>query len=43
MVSASPDTFKSVVTPDFAQANILVRTNLPGSRAVEETLGQIRA
>src|SRR5262249_40027649 len=33
-----PETFKSVVTPDFSTASILVRTNLSGSRRVEETL-----
>ncbi len=42
LVAQSPDTFSSVVTPDFAKANILVRTTLSGSRAVEETLAKIR-
>jgi predicted RND superfamily exporter protein len=42
-VSASPAAFKSVVTPDFSKASILVRTKLSGSRRVEETLGRIRA
>jgi hypothetical protein len=42
LVAQSPDTFSSVVTRDFAKANILVRTTLSGSRAVEETLGKIR-
>jgi predicted RND superfamily exporter protein len=43
MVSASPATFKSIVTPDFGRANVLVRTNLSGSRRIEETLSAIRA
>jgi uncharacterized protein len=38
----SPETFKSVVTPDFSKASILVRTNLSGSRRVEDTLDKIR-
>jgi predicted RND superfamily exporter protein len=38
----SPSTFKGAVTPDFAKASILVRTRLSGSRAIEETLEQIR-
>ena len=37
-----PETFKSVVTPDFSKASILVRTNLSGSRRVEDTLEDIR-
>jgi predicted RND superfamily exporter protein len=43
MVTTSPATFKSVITEDFGKANILVRTNLSGSRRIEETLGKIRA
>src|SRR5579875_2963898 len=43
MVSASPATFRAVVTPDFRRANILVRTSLSGSRRIEETLARIRA
>jgi len=43
MVSTSPTTFKSIVTPDFSRANVLVRTNLSGSKRIEETLGKIRA
>ena len=43
MVTASPDTFKSVVTKDFSRANILVRTKLSGARSIEETLARIRA
>ncbi len=42
MVAKSPSTFKSVVTQDFRQANVLVRTNLSGSRRIEDTLGRIR-
>src|SRR5438128_1879435 len=38
----SPGTLKSVVTPDFRTASILVRTSLSGSRRVEETLDRIR-
>src|SRR5437763_1500958 len=38
----SPETFKSVVTKDFSRASILVRTNLSGSRRIEETLDTIR-
>ena len=43
IISRSPETFKSVVTPDFRSAIILVRTNLSGSRRIEETLGKIRS
>src|SRR5262249_49592018 len=35
IISTSPATFKSVVTPDFQRAIILVRTNLSGSRRIE--------
>jgi len=42
VVEARPATFRSVVSPDFSKASILVRTNLSGSRHVEETLEQIR-
>jgi hypothetical protein len=42
LVDTSPDTFRSWVTADFAQANVLVRTNLSGSRRIEETLARIR-
>src|SRR5437870_8563104 len=38
----SPETFKSVVTKDFSRASTLVRTNLSGSRRIEETLDTIR-
>src|SRR5262245_3864967 len=41
-VDASPSTFRSVVSPDFSKASILVRTNLSGSRHVEQTLDEIR-
>lgn len=43
MVNTSPDTFKSVITPDFSTASILVRTNLSGSAVIEDTLARIRA
>ncbi len=43
LVAQSPETFESVVTRDFDKASILVRTNLSGSRAIEQTLAQIRA
>jgi len=42
MVSSSPATFKSVINEDFSKASILVRTNLSGSRRVEDTLDRIR-
>jgi predicted RND superfamily exporter protein len=42
MVRASPKTFASVVTADFTKANIIVRTRLSGSRAIEDTLAKIR-
>jgi len=42
MIATSPATFKSVVTEDFGETNILVRTNLSGSRRIEETLARIR-
>src|SRR5881296_1269754 len=40
-ISAS-EAIKIVTTPDFRTASILVRTNLSGSRRVEETLDRIR-
>jgi hypothetical protein len=43
MIASSPSTFKTVITEDFGKASILVRTNLSGSRRVEETLQKIRA
>jgi predicted RND superfamily exporter protein len=43
MVKTSPDTFKSVINADFSKASILVRTELSGSRAVENTIARIRA
>jgi hypothetical protein len=42
MVTKSPETFRGVVTRDFAKASILVRTRLSGSREIEHTLGRIR-
>jgi predicted RND superfamily exporter protein len=43
IMSASPTTFKAIVTQDFRAANVLVRTKLTGSRAIEDTLARIRA
>ena len=43
LVATSPETFRGVVTRDFSTSNILVRTNLSGSRAIEATLDRIRA
>jgi uncharacterized protein len=42
LVSQSPETFSGFVTRDFDKASILVRTNLSGSRAIEQTLARIR-
>ena len=42
MVAKKPDTFRGVVTPDFAKGSILVRTNLSGSSRIEATLEQVR-
>ena len=42
MIATSPATFKGVVTEDFGETNILVRTNLSGSRRIEQTLAHIR-
>ena len=42
MVAKSPNTFRGVVTPDFAKGSILVRTNLSGSRRIEATLEKVR-
>ena len=43
IMSASPTTFKAIVTQDFRAANVLVRTKLTGSRVIEDTLARIRA
>ena len=43
LMSTSPTTFKAIVTQDFRTANVLVRTKLTGSRAIEDTLARIRA
>ena len=43
IINASPATFKAIVTQDFRTANVLVRTRLTGSRAIEDTLARIRA
>ena len=42
LVAQNPAPFAGVVTPDFDKANILVRTNLSGSRAIEQTLARVR-
>jgi hypothetical protein len=42
MVGTSPATFASVVTQDFQRGNVLVRTDLSGSKRIEETLASIR-
>jgi uncharacterized protein len=42
MVSASPQTYQGVISKDFRRGNVLVRTNLSGSQAIERTLDQIR-
>jgi hypothetical protein len=41
-MSMSPSSFNSVVTPDFAKANITVRTRLSGTRTIADTLAGIR-
>ena len=41
-VTQNPAPLAGFVTPDFSKANIVVRTNLSGSRAVERTLARIR-
>jgi predicted RND superfamily exporter protein len=43
LMSTSPTTFKAIVTQDYRMANVLVRTKLTGSRAIEDTLARIRA
>jgi len=43
LMSTSPATFKAIVTQDFRAANVMVRTKLTGSRAIEDTLARIRA
>jgi len=42
-LDTSPKTFERMITPDFSKTNIIVRTNLTGSRAIETALGEIRA
>jgi predicted RND superfamily exporter protein len=43
LIDTSPATFRGVVTADFATASVLVRTNLSGSRRIENTLERIRS
>ncbi len=42
MIRTSPATFRGVITEDFGKTNLLVRTNLSGSRRTEQALGKIR-
>jgi uncharacterized protein len=42
LVAKKPENFASVVTRDWDKASILVRTNLSGSRAIEQPLARIR-
>jgi predicted RND superfamily exporter protein len=42
MVRMSPGTFSRVISGDFGKMNILVRTQMSGSRAIEATLAKIR-
>ncbi|HUE39872.1 MAG TPA: MMPL family transporter, partial [Candidatus Binatia bacterium] len=42
MIDANPATFKNVVTADFREGNVVVRTSLTGSNEIERTLGAIR-
>src|SRR5262249_56990628 len=42
LVAKKPENFANVVTRDWDKASILVRTNLSGSRAIEQTLARIR-
>jgi hypothetical protein len=42
LVVQSPDTFKGVVTKDFARGTVLVRTRLSRSREIETLLDRIR-
>jgi predicted RND superfamily exporter protein len=42
LIAISPATFKAVVSPDFARANVLVRSRVSGSRQIEAILARIR-
>ena len=42
LVAVSPSTFRAVVSPDFARASIVVRSQVSGSREIEAMLAQIR-
>ncbi len=42
LIAVSPATFKAVVSPDFARANIVVRSKVSGSREIETILERIR-
>ncbi|MDX2167398.1 MAG: MMPL family transporter [Deltaproteobacteria bacterium] len=43
LIAVSPSTFRAVVSPDFARASIVVRSQVSGSREIEAMLRQIRA
>jgi predicted RND superfamily exporter protein len=43
LIAVSPTTFRAVVSPDFARASIVVRSQVSGSREIEAMLAQIRA
>ncbi|MGH9200419.1 MAG: efflux RND transporter permease subunit, partial [Vicinamibacterales bacterium] len=43
IVEANPKALQSVVTSDYKAGNVLVRTNLTGSKQIEDTLARIRA
>lgn len=42
LVRQNPETFKSVITPDFGQANVLVRTRFETSTEIAEAVARIR-
>lgn len=43
LVRQNPETFRSVITPDFGQANVLVRTRFETSTEIAEVVGRIHA
>ena len=42
LMAGSPGTFRSVVSPDFSRASIVVRSKVSGSQEIESMLSQIR-
>jgi hypothetical protein len=42
LLATAPNAFRGAVTSDFSRGNILVRTKLSGSQAIEQTLARIR-